>query len=117
MIKEKYDAEPYTPKFGELHCLKCPQCGYESLHIEKTTFSLRQFNGLNIEPEKPDKWHVTDGIIEVTHEADDSGGYSYQIKHYYTCEEGHKGIIELQHHEGSCYLVHRAIKPQNEVKT
>lgn len=107
MIKEKFDAEPYILKVGNSGILLCPQCGSDSLHIEKTTFYLRQIYGLKIQPKKPDSYHITDGIVEIIHEKAVSDCYNYMIKHWYRCGQGHKGIIEFQHNDGTTHLAHR----------
>jgi hypothetical protein len=87
----------YTHSEDEI--LKCPQCGFSSLHL--ISVSVHR---------KTDKTTVSNEGITIKEEENKTRGVIVALE--YQCENyGHHGIIVYQFHKGLVYIEHETLAP------
>jgi hypothetical protein len=89
--------------FGDLPYLRCPECGFEYVHL--TRVKVATGDGVTI-IENGETRHVQRETAEV-HEARSNRGVRIFIE--YACEEAHHGAIILQFHKGVTFVEHESL--------
>jgi hypothetical protein len=83
-----------TSKPNTIDVIRCPKCKGEFVHFPKITLTLEELEDIKIDYK---------GNLTINTEKDGSGEH-YSINLHYSCEQGHKGIIRISHHEGTAYI-------------
>jgi len=96
----KTEKEPYS--FEER--LLCPICDFDYIHL--LSIKVATNRGLTIVDHKGTTVRYA-GKIEECEAAADRGGY--RIIAEYVCENGHRGYLIFQFHEGNIFVSHEVV--------
>ena len=93
--------------WGGDYILACPVCGFEYVHL----LSVKVATGQDLTVVDSEGTRVVRGGTVESKKAVENRGARIVIE--YWCEEGHRGKLILQFHEGIVFVEHEPLDPLN----